>query len=129
MGKWRGKGNLHLLWRVNPPWQDPRKRWQLTCNNVRFDCPIDIILSTRCPNQGLLIDGAVDRNLSKSCQLGHIVSCSDTSCSQCCVPTVFWDLKTGPAMRLGTIWLYIVIPLWLYVVIYMQTTTVWHDYV
>jgi hypothetical protein len=70
------KYNFHILWRVNPPWQDTKKWWQLMCNYDRFDCPMDVILSTKCLNQGLLIDGTIDRNLSKSCQLGHIDSCS-----------------------------------------------------
>ena len=61
---------------INTPWHHPKKRWQLTCYSVRIDCRINKILSTKCPNQGLLIDGTVDITLSKFCQLGHIYSCS-----------------------------------------------------
>ena len=70
------KYTLHLLEGVILPWHHPKKRWQLTCYFVRIDCRINKNLSTKCPNQGLLIDGTVDITLSKFCQLGHIYSCS-----------------------------------------------------
>jgi hypothetical protein len=48
-----------------------------TCIFVQYDSQTDINLSTKCPNQGLLIDNAVDTVLSEICQLRHQFPCSD----------------------------------------------------
>ena len=53
-----------------------------TCIFVRYDSKYDKKLSTKWPNQGLLIDKTVDNGLSIFCQIRHPCPCSDCTRKQ-----------------------------------------------
>jgi hypothetical protein len=62
-----------------------------TCIFVQYDSKYDRKLSTKWPNQGLLIDKTVDSGLSSFCQIRHPFTCSDSPSILLPEPTyIFW---------------------------------------
>ena len=61
---------------VDPTWHRGMVKMYPTCIFVRYDSKYDRKLSTKWPNQGLLIDKTVDSGLSIFCQIRHPSPCS-----------------------------------------------------
>jgi hypothetical protein len=84
-------------WKCWHGWVDPTWHREMVTMNptwifVRYDSKYDRKLSTKWPNQDLLIDKTIDSGLSIFCQIRHPSPCSVSWHFQGCVYSSIWIL-------------------------------------